>query len=560
MSSFAQQGTSKASINQDREAEKRRDNALTLRKKKKEELLREKRQKGNDGQKDAMPDGEPAHAPDAEELRRLFENLPTFARLLQEGTLEEKFAAAQAIRKVLSAAEGPPIDRVIELRCVPLLIQLLRCDLSTDTPHDSRLLQVQFESAWALTNVASGTPEHTHHVVEHRAIPEFTRLLSSPSEEVREQVVWALGNIAGDNANMRNMCIAENILPPLLKIVHSGPRLTTLQNATWCLSNLCRNKPLPDFAKIQVALPTLAELLNHTDPDVVADACWALSYVSDGPNERITAVLKLPVVPQLVRLLGEADALVAPALRTVGNIVSGDNAQTQTIIDAGVLPRLKALLQTGRRQLRKECCWTLSNIGAGTLQQREAIVNAGLCGPLVQALSAQEFEVRKEAVWAVTNLTDGGPRPPPGQAAQHAAVRARHVDTVMQAGAMGAMLEVLDIMMATRDTDRRKVVRDADCKMVMSVVMEFVENVLSVGAALANERDCENAYKNDFIALDGLERLQVLQMSQDKDLLALVGACMQFLNDVVEYADDDGELAFDDPAPLDAAAADKLSF
>lgn len=51
------------------------------------------------------------------------------------------------------------------------------------------------------------------------------------------------------------------------------------------------------------ALHMLMHLIHSTDEEVLTDTCWALSYLSDGTNDKIQAVIEAGVCPRLVELL-----------------------------------------------------------------------------------------------------------------------------------------------------------------------------------------------------------------------------------------------------------------
>jgi importin subunit alpha-1 len=269
--------------------------------------------------------------------------------------------AVTHLRKLLSIEHNPPIAEVVACGVVPRLVEFLTAGAWP---------QLVFESAWALTNIASGSSEHTRVVMDAGAVPIFVQLLASREDDVKEQSVWALGNIAGDSAPCRDFILQHNVVPQLLLTLQNATKISLLRNAAWTLSNLCRGKPQPDFELLRPLVPTLARLIYSTDDEVVTDSCWALSYLSDGPNERIQAIMEAGVARRLCELMMHANyAIQTPALRTIGNFVTGDDVQTAAVLNVGVLPCLHAMLSSPKKGIRKEACWTVSNITAGNRQQ-----------------------------------------------------------------------------------------------------------------------------------------------------------------------------------------------
>ena len=113
-----------------------------------------------------------------------------------------------------------------------------------------------------------------------------------------------MGNITLDSCEFRDKILNCGGIKPLIKILQITDDKNTIKHGTWALSNLCRGKPLPYFEQVKEAIPILASVaIKEDDPEVLIEATWALSYLSDGRDSRIQSIIGIGCVPRLVALL-----------------------------------------------------------------------------------------------------------------------------------------------------------------------------------------------------------------------------------------------------------------
>ena len=240
----------------------------------------------------------------------------------------------------------------------------------------------------------------------------------------------------------------------------------------------------------------------------MTDACWAISYLSDGPNDRIQAVIDSNVVPRLVELLLYHQSTVqTPALRTIGNIVTGTDSQTATVITCGALTCLGSLLSHTKKSIRKETCWTISNITAGNRDQIQSVIEANLIPPLIVILQKEDFDVRKEAAWALSNATSGG--------------TSKQITHLVNRGVLKPFCDLL-------------IVKDTK---VINVALEAIDNILQAGEKDSDEQD--NKYIEMIEEAGGIDKIEDLQTHEDNEIYEKV---MRILENYFGVEQDDSNM------------------
>jgi len=345
-------------------------------------------------------------------------------------------------------------------------------------------IDIQFEALWCLTNICCGTTQNIYTVLRAGALDRVKLLICHSDKAIREQAVWLIGNIAGDCIQLRDYLLLNQFMP-LLSKNFQHKQMKMLQNLTWAISNLCRGKPAPSWEYVKDALPYIIRIIgSQVKIEILSDACWALSYMSDGPNERIQTIVDYDVCKFVVKFLSiDYIKIQLPSLRVIGNIATGTHEHTDYILSLDVLPILKDLLESDQKILVKETCWTISNITAGTPIHIQRVMDSGLFTKLLVIVHKSDDPlIRREAAWAISNAISCG-----------------NTDLINYFVSQGFLKIICELLTSQ---EPRTIISMLDC----------IDKILKQG-----EKDKEN-YLSSFESLNGFDILEELQNHQNEEI------------------------------------------
>lgn len=163
---------------------------------------------------------------------------------------------------------------------------------------------VQYEAAWCITNIATGTREQVQCLVSKGVVPRLIALMSSGSDNLIDQAIWALGNIAGDNSECCNLVLECGMVPALVKLLKKTKNFEILKNSCWAISNLTRGGAKTKYSNLKELVPIICEITRkNEDKGMLGECCWVLTSLAEMAPNKMEIFANNDILPRLVQLL-----------------------------------------------------------------------------------------------------------------------------------------------------------------------------------------------------------------------------------------------------------------
>ena len=111
--------------------------------------------------------------------------------------------------------------------------------------------------------MAAGSSQEVQLLIDLGVVQHFIQLLRTSSNIfVLDNVVWCLGNIAGDSDTIRNWMIDEGSVEAFVSLYLRGRGvmpMSKLKDLVWACGNFVKGTNLPPFEKVQLLMEMFVE-------------------------------------------------------------------------------------------------------------------------------------------------------------------------------------------------------------------------------------------------------------------------------------------------------------
>lgn len=227
-------------------------------------------------------------------------------------------------------------------------------------------------------------------------IPTLLSLIACSAQKVQENLYWILGNIALDSDKNRECILIEDFFTLSCSIINEPQSQILTKKICWCISHCCKGKFFENQLK---CVPYLSLALKNNIMDIYPEVLWGLAHISDKRAEVINDIECLGSILKLIKI--DLVYFQQPALRVIGNILSGNKEQVELLVSLGVIKYLSYSLEHKSKVVRHESMWALSNLCA--TKYVKDLVSKGIIKRIVDLSITDCPDVQNEAVWGLYN-------------------------------------------------------------------------------------------------------------------------------------------------------------
>jgi len=199
------------------------------------------------------------------------------------------------------------------------------------------------------------------------------------------------------------------LLPPLIKSLEQQNNEIIVKTACYALTNLIKNlapnyAPFLKFNIFEVLIPHL----NSSDPEVVSEAFWVISYFTTH-DDLILTLAQSPIIPILLAQLDQLanrGPLALSLIRTLGNIFCLSDHVTSILLEhQQLLPTINKCLYSESRSVVKETVWILENLTTCQPPLLDEVIEHELFPQRVVILFGEgSTELKKEIALCLLNI------------------------------------------------------------------------------------------------------------------------------------------------------------